>query len=80
MSLLAICIATLVYISWTYSNRSLRFSAMSFVFVVGYVVILFVFGAWGLYGIVAAWALWFAYFWFFVRKRLASDQPDDAEA
>ena len=80
LSLLAICIATLVYVSWAYSNRTLQFSTMPFAFMVGYIVILFLFGAWGLYGIVAAWALWFAYFWFVVRRRLVSGQSDDSEA
>lgn len=80
MSLLAICIATLVYVGWAYSNRTLRFGAMSFAFIVGYIVILFLFGAWGLYGIVVAWALWFAYFWFVVRRRLELGQSDDSEA
>jgi len=80
MSLLAICITTLVYVSWAYSNRTFRFSLMSFGFVVGYVVILFLFGVWGLYGIVAAWSLWFAYFWFTNRGRLVSDQSDDPDA
>lgn len=72
-------VSVLMYVSWAYSNRTFRVSAMSFAFVVGYVVILFLFGVWGLYGIVAAWALWFAYFWFFVRRRPISDQPDDSE-
>ena len=79
MSLLAICIATLMYANWAYSNRTLRFSALSFAFVVGYVVVLFLFGVWGLYGIVAAWALWFAYFWFVVRRRLGLDRLDESE-
>jgi len=76
-SLLAVCISILVYVSWAYSNRTLRFSAMSFIFVLGYVVVLFLFGVWGLYGLVFAWALWFAYFWFVARKRLGLEQPDD---
>ena len=80
LSLLAICIASLMFVSWAYSNRTLRFSTLPFAFVVGYVVVLFLFGAWGLYAIASAWALWFAYFWFIVRKRLETDHPDDSEA
>lgn len=80
MALLGACIAMLSYVSWAYSNRTLRCSATSVALVAIYIVVLFLFGVWGLFGLVGASLIWFIYFWVRNRALLRKNWSDDSES
>ncbi len=48
LGLIALVISLYVYADWAYKNRTFRCDLFSFLLIAGFVVAMFVFGAWGL--------------------------------
>jgi len=59
LSLITLGVAAFMYGYWAYSNHTFRFSIGSFILVIAYAAMMFVFGAWGLYGLFAVLLVWF---------------------
>jgi len=73
LSLIAACIAIFMYSSWAYKHKTLRVRPKSFLMILTYIVLIFLFGVWGLYalGIPSVICL---FYWIKYKRKVARDK------